>query len=118
MASIYDNWMRNLNKEDDDMAGPQVQAALLSYLNGTATVDEAACEFRKYATGSESRSAELAWSLLIDAAEEFPEAHEKLLELLDVMVRSQPTEVAEFAFELREAYDGASRSLLLSTDKS
>lgn len=125
MASIYDNWMRGL---DNDPAGSQEQEALLSYLNSTTTADEAAHEYTKKVTESENFSAELTWSLLIEAAEEFPQAHQKLVELLDVFARLPWTEkgmarksggnLTEFVFELRDAFDGTSNFLVLSLIES
>lgn len=124
MASIYDNWMRTLNEEDDDLAGPEEQAALLSYLNGTTTAKEAAPQF----TEPENRSAVHTWSLLIDAAEEFPQAHQRLVELLDVIAKL-PTSakgiapesggnLQGFLFELHEAFNGNSDVLVLSIIES
>ena len=78
--------------EDGNLAGPQEQAALLSYLNGTTTADEAAHEWKKQATDSEKRSAKPTWSRFIDAAEEFPKVHQNLLELLDAIAQSLTTE--------------------------
>ena len=121
MASIYDNWMHDLGKEDDDLARLQEQAALLSYLNGTTTADEAAHECTKQVTESENRSADLFWSLLIDAAKEFPQAHQKLVELLDVIAQLPATEkgmaqkfrgnLPNFLFELHDAFNGKSNVL-------
>ena len=54
--------------------------------------DEAAHKWAKHVTESEDGSAELTWSLFIDAAEAFPQAHHKLLELLDVTAQLPMTE--------------------------
>ena len=128
MASIYDKWMHGLGKEADDPAGPQEQAAFLSYLNGTTTANEAAHECTKQVTESENRSAELTWSLLIDAAEEFPQAHQKLMELLDVIAQLPTTEKGmarklggnppSFVFELHDAFNGKRNALVLSIIES
>ncbi len=127
MASLYDNWMRGLLEEDDDAAGPQEQAALLSYLNGTTTADEAAHEWTKQVTESENSSAELTWSLLIDAAEEFPQAHHRLVELLDVIAQLPTAEgnerkfggdLPELVFELRDTFSGKSSVFVLSVIES
>lgn len=124
MVSIYDNWMRALNEDDDDLAGPQEQAALLSYLYGTTTADEAASRL----TESENRSAVHTWSLLIDAAEEFPRAHQKLMELLDVVAQLPTTangmapefggDLREFLFELHDTFNGKSNVPALSISGS
>ena len=128
MASIYDNWMRDLREEDDDLAGPREQAALLSYLNGTTTAGEVAHECMKQVTESENRSAELTWSLLIDAAEEFAQTHQKLVELLDVIARLPTTEkglsrnfgddLPDFVFGLHETFNGNSNVFVLSVIES
>ena len=127
MASLYDNWMRGLLEEDDDPAGPQEQAALLSYLHGTTTADEAAHEWMKQVTESENSSGELTWSLLIDAAEEFPQAHHRLVELLDVIAKLPTTEgserkfggdIPELVFELRDTFSGKSSVFVLSVIES
>ena len=122
MAFIYDNWMRGLLEEDDDPAEPREQEALLSYLNGTMTADEAAHGWTKQVTESENRSAEPIWSLLIDAAEEFPQAHQKLLELLDAiahllttekgMARKSEESLPHFVFELHDTFNGKSNVFL------
>ena len=118
MASIYDNWMRRLLEEDDDPAEPKEHVVLLSYLNGTMTADEAAHGWIKQVTESENRSAEPTWSLLIDAAEEFPQAHQKLLELLDAIAQLLTTgkgrvmnceeSLPHFMLELRDTFNGKS----------
>ena len=116
MASIYDSLKRGLHQEEDDAAGIQRQAALLSYLNGTATAADVANEWTKQFTDSENCSADLPWSLLIDVAEEFPQAHHKLLELLGVIAQLPTTEegnagrlrssIPELMFDLRDAFSG------------
>lgn len=92
MASIYDDWMRGYVEEQEDPPGPGEQAALLLYLNGTTTADEAAREFTKQVAEAENRSAELNWDLLVDVAMKFPQAHQKLLELLDAVEQLLTTE--------------------------
>lgn len=114
MASIYDSWKR----EDDDAAQIQQQAALVSYLNGTITADEVVHEWTKQLTDSENCSAELPWDLLIDAVEEFPQAHHKLVEVLDVVAQLPTTgegnagklglTIPELMFDLHEAFSGKS----------
>ena len=118
MASIYDSWKRGLRREDDDAARLQKQAALVSYLNGTITADEVVHEWTNQLTDSENCSAELPWDLLIDAAEEFPQAHHKLVELLDVVAQLPTTgqgnagklrlNIAELMFDLRDTFSGKS----------
>ena len=128
MASIYDDWYHGLCQGDDDRAGQQKQAALLSYLNGKTTADVAAHEWTKQVTNSGKRSAELPWSFLIEAAEEFPQAHDRLVELLDVIAQLQTTEEGdgrklrgnhpELVFELRDAFSGKSNVLVWSMIES
>lgn len=93
MTSIYDEWYAGLLyaiDADDDPAGPKEQVALFSYLNGTTTVDEAAHVWTR-AIDPEDRSA-WSWGLFSDIAEEFPQDHGKLLELLDAMAQLVTTE--------------------------
>ena len=118
MSSIYDSWERGLRQEDDDAAQLQKQAALVSYLNGSITADEVAHEWTKQLTDSENCSDELPWGFLIDAAEEFPQAHHKLVELLDVVAQLPTTgegiagklrsDIPELMSELCDAFSGKS----------
>lgn len=123
MPSNYDNWMRGLCEEDDDLAGPQEQAALLSYLNGTTTADEAAHGYLKQVTEPENHSAALTRRRLIDAAEDFPQAH-YFLTLLRNRQRQKREwhetlgKVFPIVFGLHEAFNGNSNVFVLSIVES
>ena len=119
MASIYDDGVRRYSEERDDPdnpVGPEQLTAVLSYLNGITTPSEAAHELCKGDNESKTRSTELPWELLIDAAKEFPQAHQKLIELFDAIVQWPVTEegtaqwsgrcFSDIMIELNDIYSG------------
>lgn len=126
MSSKYDVWMQKmLNEADDYVASPVELKAMLDYLNGETTADEAAPRYTGDAAKSENHATVYIWALIMDVAEEFPQAHEKLVELLKAIVRLPPLmhdgrtikslnqweywkDLPEFEFELRENHDGES----------
>ena len=115
MRSIYDEWTRALHEFEDHAVENRKQAVLVSYLNGKATADNTVREWIKRLTYTENYSDELPWVLLIDAAKEFPQAHRKLMELVDLVAQLPTTEevdggrfwlsIPEFIEELRDVYN-------------
>lgn len=116
MASIYDHWERPLHEFEDHAAELRKQAVLVSYLNGKATADDTVRGWIKQLTNSEDCSAELPWGLFIDAAQEFPQAHRNLMELIDLVAQLPTTEegnvgrlrpsIPEFMSNLDDAFNG------------
>lgn len=134
MASLYEIWMHRVREEATDiMASEEEQNALLDYLNENAPANEAASRYTKSVATSDDQETVYIWSLLQDVAEEFPETHERLIELLKA-ITDLPTierdsrviesyglvfwrDLPDFVFELRENIDGTF-SLILYRDKS
>lgn len=121
LATPYDDWIRRYSEEEDDPDAPvgtKNLAALRSYLNDITGPSEASHIFKNNVAESEAISANLLWSLLIDASKEFPEAHEKLIVLLDRFSHQSTFEkgtaqnaaeellISDFTFELHESYKG------------
>ncbi len=95
MVSSYDDWMRNYAENQDnpdDPNGTKQNAAFLSYLNGITTADATARECTKQIKNSETDTGDYLLSLLVDAAAEFPQAHQRLIELLDIVAHLSPKE--------------------------
>lgn len=129
MSSAYDTWMQRVRDEADDvMASSEEQQALLDFLNGLTTADEAAARYTKGVAMSDDRETVYIWTLLQDVAGEFPQAHERLIELLKAISHLPPLErdgavikfnglefwkdLPDFAFMLREKTDGEIAPLL------
>ena len=127
MSSTYDIWMQRMLKEADDHVATEGEwQALLDYLNGKITAEEAASEYTKQVAKSEDRETVYVWSLLQDVAKDFAQAHAKLIELLEAITHLPPLDdkgrdlksgegefwkdLPEFEFVLHENVDGKSGS--------
>ena len=127
MSSMYDIWMQRMLKEaDDHVATVEEWQALLDYLNGNITSEEAASEYTKQVAKTEDCETVYIWTLLQDVAKDFTQTHVKLIELLKAITHLPSLDhkgrnpksgegefwkdLPNFEFVLREHVDGNSAS--------
>ncbi|KAL8810214.1 MAG: hypothetical protein Q9200_002757 [Gallowayella weberi] len=123
MPSEYDIWMRRLCDEADDyIASPEELQALLDYVNGRTTADEAAIKYTETVVKSTDHELVYIWALLHDLTKEFPQTHEDIIRLLKAIQNLPPiehngevmswTDLPYFHFNLREYTDGVRHAAL------
>ncbi|KAL9578467.1 MAG: hypothetical protein Q9212_005699 [Teloschistes hypoglaucus] len=117
MPSEYDTWMRrHCDEADDHIASPEEIQALLDYMNGSTTADEAAIKYTETVVKSSDHELVYIWALLHDVTQEFPQTHEDIIELLKA-IQKLPSiahndkimswkDLPDFHFNLREYTDG------------
>ncbi|KAL8770015.1 MAG: hypothetical protein Q9194_005286 [Teloschistes cf. exilis] len=118
MPSEYDTWMRrHCDEADDHIASPEEIQALLDYVNGRSTADEAAIKYTETVVKSNEHELVYIWALLHDVAQEFPQTHEDIIRLLKA-IQNLPSiehngevmswkDLPDFHFNLREYSDGS-----------
>lgn len=98
------------------------QQAFLDFLNQKTTAEEAASAYTHVVTNAKNPNPDFLWLLLWQAAEEWAEIHERLVDLLKAISRLPPilregdggktskmeywSTLPEFEFGLREYWDG------------
>ena len=121
-SATYDTWLVDLRQENESLPSIKEQQAFLDYLNHRTTTDEAASDYTHIVTNAKHPDPESLWLLLWQTAEEWPETHNCLIELLKAISRLPPiaresdggegskldywSTLPEFEFGLREYWDG------------
>ena len=121
-STTYETWLVGLRKEYESLPGIEEQQAFLDFLNHKKTAEEAASAYTRGVNNAKYQNPDPLWLLLWQAAEEWPETHEHLIELLRAISRLPPipregnagegsemeywSELPEFEFGLREYWDG------------
>lgn len=117
---MYDEWFARLRVEDDDLATPEEQQALLDYMNGHSTAEVAAQRYTSLASKSDDPNCMYIWSLLIEVASSLAQTQDRLVSLLQAIqdlppLRSEKEGGTEkgfwkslsgLAMDLREKWDG------------
>lgn len=120
--TAYDTWLAGLGKDNESMPSIEEQQALLDFLNQRTTPEEAAKAYTRLVSNAKYQDPDALWFLLWQAAQDRPETHERLVELLKAISRLPPITqegkvdqrsgsdywkgLPEFEFGLREYWDG------------
>ena len=118
----YDLWAAALREDSENLPSIDEQQAFLDFLNQKTTAEEAAMSYTYNVTNAKIRDPECLWILIWEAAQEWPETHQRLIDLLKAITRLPPVTQAtsagegsgleywkhlpEFIFWLREYQDG------------
>ena len=120
--TAYDTWLVGLREDNESLPSIEEQQAFLDFLNEKTTAEEAAQAYTSLVTNMEYPDPESLWLLIWQAAEDWPETHERLVELLKAISHLPPIKKAgkvgegsvleywsglpELEFGLREYWDG------------
>ena len=120
--TAYDTWLVGLREDNESVPSTEEQEAFLDFLNQKMNAEEAAQAYTRVVTNSKYQDPDTLWLLLWQAAEEWPETHGRLVELLKAILRLPPIKregkagesseldywsgLPEFEFGLREYWDG------------
>ena len=118
----YDLWLVALREDDESLPSIDEQQAFLDFLNRKTTAEEAALAYTYNVTNAKIQNPESLWILIWEAAQEWPETHQSLIDLLKAITRLPPItredsacegskaeywkELPHFEFSLREYWDG------------
>ena len=130
--TAYDTWLVGIREDNESLPSIREQQAFLDYLNQKTTAEEAASAYTHDATNAKHPNPDSLWLLLWQAAEEWPETHDRLVDLLKAISRLPPisresnggegskveywSTLPEFEFGLREYWDGKEISNATSVD--
>lgn len=120
--TAYDTWLVGLREDNESMPGVGEQQAFLDFLNQRKTAREAALAYTHVVTNAKYQDPDALWYLVWQAAQDRPETHECLVELLKAISCLPPftregkvgedsgsdywSGLPEFEFGLREYWDG------------
>lgn len=120
--TTYDTWLVGLGEDNESMPSIEEKRAFLDFLNQKTTAEEAAKAYTRVVSNAKYQDPDALWFLLWQAAQDLPETHERLVELLKAISRLPPIsqegkvgedsgldywrELPEFEFGLREYWDG------------
>ena len=118
----YDTWLVALREDNESLPSVEEQQAFLDFLNQKTTAEEAALAYTHIVSNAKIQDPESLWILVWEAAQEWPETHQSLVDLLKAISRLPPIaratnagraskseywkELPEFEFLLREYWDG------------
>ena len=86
-STAYDTWSNGLGEDNDKLPSIEEQHALLDFLNQKTTAEEAALAYTRVVTNTRNQDSDSLWFLIWQAAEEFPETHQHLVDLLKAIRR-------------------------------
>lgn len=120
--TAYDTWLLSIREDNEGLPSMEEQQAFLEFLNQKTTAEEAASAYTHVVTNAKNPNPDSLWLLLWQAAEEWAETHERLVDLLKAISRLPPisregnggktskleywSTLPEFEFGLREYWDG------------
>ena len=118
----YDLRLVALREDHEALPSIEEQQAFLDFLNQKTTAEEAALAYTHNVTNAEIQDPESLWSLIWEAAQEWPETHQRLVDLLKAITRLPPItrksstgegskleywkDLPKFEFLLQEYWDG------------
>ncbi len=88
--AAYDTWLVGLREDNESMPSTEEQEAFLDFLNQKTSAEEAAQAYTRVVTNSKYQDPDTLWLLLWQAAEQWPETHGRLVELLNAISRLPP----------------------------
>lgn len=120
--TTYDAWLVALREDNESLPSVEEQQAFLDFLNQKKTAEAAALAYTHVVSNAKIQDPESLWILIWEAAQEWPEAHQSLVDLLKAISRLPPItrtnnagkaaeseywkELPDFEFLLREYWDG------------
>ena len=118
----YDTWLVAVREDNESLPSIEEQQAFLDFLNQKTTTETAALAYTHVVSNAKIQDPESLWILIWEAAQEWPETHQSLVDLLKAISRLPPItratnadkaskseywkELPEFEFLLREYWDG------------
>lgn len=128
----YDTWLVGLREDNESMPSIDEQQAFLDFLNQKTTAQEAALAYTHGVTNAKYQDPDSLWLLLWQAAQEWPETHQCLVELLKAISHLPPitregkvvenpeldywSGLPEFEFGLREYWDGQATRVIYNAE--